>query len=210
MTTQEWAQEIVRGAPGRPVVLELGAHHGQDTTRIHDACRAAPVYIAVEADPRNLPVLRQTIGTRAVMVVHAAIADRCGEATFHQCEGNHDASGSIRTPKAHLVEFPHITFEHDVRVPATTLDALAERLGVGEVDLLWCDIQGAEGEMIVGGQRVLERTRWLVIEADRLEMYVGQMTRAMVESLLPGWEIIDEWPIDANVLFRNLSFERDL
>ncbi len=202
MNVQEWAQAIVYEAQA-PVVMELGAHHGQDTTRIYDACRTTPVYVAVEADPRNLPVLRQALGDRRITVVHAAIAGHVGEVTFHQCEGNNDASGSIVEPKLHLTEFPHITFEHDVVVPCVTLDVLAARFGLGLIDLIWCDIQGAENLMIAQGQRTLALTRYLVIEADRLEMYGGQATRATIEGLLPGWAVVEEWPIDANVLFRN-------
>ena len=57
--------------------------------------------------------------------------------------------------------------------------------------------------MVAGGQKTLERTRYLMVEADSCEMYEGQATRATVEQLLPGWEVLDEWPIDANVLFQN-------
>lgn len=204
MTAQEWAQKIVRDTPGRPTVLELGAHHAQDTIQIYDACQVPPRYVAVEADPRNLPTIHQVIGDRAVEVVHAAIANHCGVVTFRQCEGNNDASGSIRPPKLHLTCFPHITFEHEVEVPATTLDALTQKLGVGPIDLIWCDIQGAELDMITGGQQTLARTRFLMVEADRLEMYEGQATRSDFEGLLPGWRVVDEWPKDANLLMERM------
>lgn len=203
MNVQEWAQKIVREAPGRPVVLELGAHHAQDTIQIYDACQVPPRYVAVEASPRNLPTIRQVIGERKVEVVHAAIAGHCGKVVFRECEGNNDASGSIRKPKRHLECFPHITFEHEVEVPATTLDALTARLGIGTVDLIWCDIQGAERDMIAGGQSTLTRTRWLVVEADGQEMYEGQATRSEFETLLPDWRVVDEWPKDANVLLEH-------
>jgi FkbM family methyltransferase len=203
MNVQEWAQLIVKRAV-HPVIIELGAHHGVDTVPIYDACQTPPSYLAVEADPRNLPVFKKTISARKIELVHAAIADHVGHIDFHQCEGNYDASGSIREPKEHLTCFPHITFEYTVVVPCLTLDWLTDRHGLtDEIDLIWCDIQGAEGDMIAGGQRTLERTRYMVIEADRLEMYAGQATRATIEGLLPDFQVIDEWPVDANVLFKN-------
>jgi FkbM family methyltransferase len=202
MNVQEWAQQIVK-ASDHPVIIELGAHHGQDTVQIYDACRVPPVYVAVEADPRNLPVFRSVVGSRNVTLVHAAIADYFGYITFHHCEGNSDASGSIRTPKEHLTCFPHITFTQNVTVPCMTLDQLAEHHGIDRIDLIWCDIQGAENFMIEGGHKTLERTRYLMVEADGCEMYEGQMTRATVEQLLSDWELLDEWPVDSNMLFRN-------
>jgi len=74
---------------------------------------------------------------------------------------------------------------------------------VSEVDLIWCDIQGAERLMIAGGQRTLSKTRWLLVEADAVEMYEGQAVRAQFDGLLPDFWAIDEWPENANVLFRN-------
>lgn len=226
MNVQEWAQKIVREAES-PVIIELGAHHGQDTVQIYDACQRTPFYLAVEADPRNLSVFKQAIGPRKITLIHAAITDHEGQIIFHQCEGNDNASGSIRTPTRHRKIFPHITFEHDVEVPCLTLDGLAEQFSFlpireeesvreetdgfrlsqspakKQVDLIWCDIQGAERDMIAGGQKTLAITRFLMVEADGSEMYDGQAIRPEFDALLPDFELLDEWPVDANALFRN-------
>lgn len=202
-----WCREILADRQ-RPTVIELGAHHGTDTSELYDYCYGGPAkYIAVEADARNLPNLRLHMEkrTKNFFIVHAAIAAADGVVDLYQADGAEGTgSSSIRRPKKHLETWPQITFERAVEVPAVTLDTLAEYFGIDEIDLLWCDIQGAERDMIAGGQRTLARTRWLLAEADQEEYYEGQALRDELPGLLPGFELICEWPEHANLLFRRL------
>lgn len=204
MTELDWARRIMRLACG-PVVLELGAHHGHDTVEIYDACRQKPLYVAVEADPRNIPLLVNRMEHRRVRVAHYAIAAECGTATLHLSSGpGASGSSSIRPPKEHLQHFPTTEFREAAEVPALTLDALAERYGVRQgADLIWSDLQGAERDMIAGGQVTLAKSLYLLCECDRIEMYEGQVTRDGLLELLPGWEVVAEWPVNANVLLKN-------
>ncbi len=72
---------------------------------------------------------------------------------------------------------------------------------IESVDLLWVDIQGAERDMIAGGQRTLKNTRYLFIEAEEQQFYEGQAVRPELLAMLPGWEVIGEF--DYNLLLRN-------
>jgi FkbM family methyltransferase len=209
----DWAREIV-GAVEYPTIIELGAHNGDDGRRILNACHPAPrLYLAVEADPRLIPALEKTIGGRpGVVIVQAAIGDRDGQALLYLSDGNSatgygTGSSSIRRPTKHLETWPDITFSAAVEVPAITLDLLAIQHAIDGVDLIWCDIQGAERDMIAGGQLTLTRTPWLLIEADREAYYEGAATRAEMPGLLPGWELVIEWPEDGNMLFRNAGLK---
>ena len=207
-TEREWAKEIIaRAAGSETTVIELGAHHGNDTVELYDAARSGPCrYVAVEADPRNVPVLRARIDPRPVEVLHAAVWDSCGLIPFHLCEGNANGSSSAREPLKHLEHFPTIPFRGIAQVPSLTLDAIADAYGIGQVDLIWSDIQGAERNMVAGGRRTLARTSWLLTECDRIEMYAGQATRdELLEILGPDWELVAEWPENANLLLRNRS-----
>ena len=188
------------------MVVELGAHHGTDTSYLYDMCPGGPaLYVAVEADARNLPNLRGHMRdrTRNLAIIHAAIAAFDGMTDLYLADGEKGTgSSSIRWPKKHLETWPDITFETTVQVPALTLDTLTDTLGIGEINLIWCDIQGAERDMIAGSQRTLARTRWLLVEADCEEYYEGQALRDELPGMLPGWELMAEWPEHANLLFR--------
>jgi len=209
MTEIEWAQRIVKDIsfwrPARPAIIELGAHHGNDTVVLYDACGVSPHYLAVEADPRNIPLLVNRVGNRNARVAHYAVAGHCGTVDLNLSSGpNATGSSSIRRPKEHLRSFPETIFAEVVVVPALTLDALASVYQMySAIDLIWCDIQGAERDMIAGGQETLKRTSYLLCECDAVEMYEGQITRDGFLDLLPGWELIGEWPENANLLLQN-------
>lgn len=202
MTERETAISILLQCP-RPVVLELGAHCGADTEPLYDACLGRDTtYIAVEPDPRAFAQLMAGVGARKVVLIQAAIAAHVGTVALHLCGGDSVASSSIRAPKEHLACFPWIAFEQDIEVAALTLDELTARRGIGDVDLIWCDIQGAERDMIAGGARTLARTRHLILECDRIEMYEGQLLRSQILDALPDFELIEEWPDNANLYLR--------
>jgi FkbM family methyltransferase len=202
---RDYATEIIANAPGpRTTIIELGAHHGNDTVLLYDAAVTPLTYVAVEADPRNVPVLERRIEGRRVNILHAAVSDGTGEVTLYLSEGNGTGSSSIREPLKHLEYFPDISFRETVQVPALTLDAIAACYAIGPVDLIWCDIQGAERNMLAGGRQTLTRTSWLLTECDQVEMYAGQATRdELLEILGREWEIVAEWPENANLLLRN-------
>lgn len=201
-TEREYAVEIIRAAGPGATIIELGAHHGNDTVVLYDAAFSPVSYIAVEADPRNVSILSNRVGHRYVQVIRAAIWDKCELVTLYLSEGHGNGSSSVREPLEHVRHFPHIAFNHTTEVQAITLDAIAA--DCSGVDLIWCDIQGAERNMIAGGRATLARTKWLLTECDRFEMYAGQATRdELLEILGPDWELVAEWRENANLLLRN-------
>jgi len=188
-------------------VLELGANNGSDSMRMLSAFPEATVH-CFEPDPRPYSVLEQRLrGTRA-RCYPLAIAAANGPITFHQSSGDHPefevnipggwhASGSIRTPKVHLTEFPWCTFDNDITVEAVTLDTWASGAGVDTVDFIWADVQGAERDVIAGGHALLARTRLLYTEYCNRELYEGQATLAELLQMLPGWRVLHryEWDV---------------
>jgi hypothetical protein len=104
-----------------------------------------------------------------------------------------------------LKHFPEVIFEESAQVPALSLDSLFTLSRIDHADLLWVDIQGAERDMIAGGQQALAKTRYMMIEAEpEVELYEGQALKPELIALLPGWEVLkDFW---YNLLCRNTRF----
>jgi len=188
-----------------PCIVELGARTGEDEEWLRAACGEDPHYIMVEPDmwnaqkildhPRGLDQNRK--------LILGVVSEFIGESAFFISEspdGSH-TSGSIRRPTGHYDRYPDVQFTGVAHVPSWTLDAIFAKDWLTKIDLLWVDIQGAEGDMIVGGRRALERTRYLFMEVEDVELYRGQALRDDLIKMLPGWTLMQDF--GDNVLLLN-------
>jgi FkbM family methyltransferase len=195
---EQWVRRRF-GGRGQKLFLELGSHRGTDT-----AWMAAIPDVTIhtfEPDPRNeSPCLPNVISNRA------AVAERDGVCRFVLSktgwgqEWTH--SSSIRAPKFHLSRYP-VTFGEAIEVEAVSLDSYARRTGLGRVDFIWADIQGAEGDMVRGGRDLLARTRYVFTEYSDDELYEGQATLDEILELLPEFRVIELYEDD--VLLENMQ-----
>lgn len=195
-----------------PIVFEIGAHHCEDTPRIREAANNTYKYFAFEPDPRNIKVIKESGIHNMVCFCPWAIGNQYGHIDLHQSSGNAHGgedwtgSSSIRKPKNHLDAHPWCKFEDSVKVPIATLDHVFNIFrAIDHIDFIWCDIQGAEGDMVKGGQEALKSTRYLYCEYSDAELYEGEMKLDEWMKLLPGkWSMIERWPHD--ILLRNDAY----
>jgi len=145
-----------------------------------------------------------------VTVNYQAVSDRVGPRPFTlstQGWGQEwTYSSSLKPPKNHIQKYPAVSFGKTIEVPSTTLDNYCAARGLGVVDLIWSEIQGAEGEMVRGAQRTLARTRYLYMEFSDEELYEGQISLAELLKLLPSYRVIEMWHgSNMNVLLQNTA-----
>lgn len=198
-----------------PIILEIGAHDGSTTNRFLRLFEKATVY-AFEPDPRASEKYRANVTNPRASLFELAIADQDGTATFHMSGGRPagweggdrgwDGSGSIHPPTGHLEVHPSISFDRQIEVSVKRLDSWAAEEGIGEVDFIWADVQGAERELIAGGLETLRRTRYFYTEYSNRELYEGQITLGGILSLLPDFQVVTRFIED--VLLRNTRFAR--
>jgi FkbM family methyltransferase len=195
----EWVQQTFR-CRGPKIFLEIGSHRGTDTAWMAELCDVT-IY-AFEPDPRNQQPARDN-----VIQHRAAIADRDGRTQFILSrEGwgqEWTYSSSIKKPKNHLDRFP-VTFGETIEVETCALDNFCRREGIEVIDFVWADIQGAEGEMIRGGQETFARTRYLYTAYSDDELYEGQVTLRDILNMLPDFRVLELWPDE--VLLQNRRF----
>lgn len=195
-----------------PVILECGANTGTDTLVFLEQWPTARV-VCFEPEPRAISVWRETVTSPRASLVEVAIAATDGTATFHRSSGRPPSapddleepwnqSGSIRRPTGHLEVWPWVEFTETITVATRSLDSWAAECGLGDVDLIWADVQGAEGDLVRGGGRTLARTRYLHIETTTsTEWYEGEVTTDELLAMLPGWKVLAYFP--DNVLLEN-------
>lgn len=188
-----------------PVIVDLGSHQGEDTLWMASYVRdRQPKIIMVEADKENFATIANIAAhVTGFTAIFGAIHDHTGTCDFWACyttEGR--GSGSIRRPSGHLREKPWYDFRLlSEQIPCYDLDTIFATVGLDHIDVLWVDIQGAERDMIKGGQAALKRTRYLFIESEERELYDGQALRPELLEMLPGWTVTDVF--DYNLLLRN-------
>jgi 2-O-methyltransferase len=194
-------------------IVEVGAHIGVDTMRMRQLFPSAHIY-AIEPDPRNIMTIKRVEIDKVVTLIEAAISDTDGETTMFLSGGRPPgtpkennpvgwtASSSIKKPDQVTKVYPWLTFEGRAKVKTMTLDTLVTQRGIKTIDFLWADVQGAEAELIAGGQQALTQTRFFFTEFGFERLYDGELNAEQIQTRLPGnWEVIHKWKWD--VLLRN-------
>jgi FkbM family methyltransferase len=207
---------VIRSCVGRrdPTVLDIGCNEGQTTLWFLEMF-ADPTIYCFEPDPRAIARFKERVGDHSnVTLFEMAISDREGFIDFYQSSGRRDdewlvkampqgwdLSGSIKQPYRHLDVHPQVTFEQKIQVPTATLDAVCEARGIGPVDFIWLDVQGAELEVFSGAAKTLARTRYLYTEYSDKELYRGQRGLRDMVKYLKDFSVLYRYPGDA--LLRN-------
>jgi FkbM family methyltransferase len=180
------------------VIFDIGSCEGEDAVRYTRAFPRASVY-AVEALPENVARIRETLETRDVhdiVVVPYAFSDRVGIAEFHVSSGRPphaspdedwdygNKSSSLLAPDLHLQVHPWVSFDRVQSVPVLTLAEYCATAGIGQVDFIHLDVQGAELQVLRGAGPMLETTRAVWLEVESVPLYAGQPLKADVERFM--------------------------
>jgi FkbM family methyltransferase len=196
-----WRSRLHLLPPGldltRGVVVDIGANEGNFSAAVLALAPTATV-LAVEPSPGPRARLEARFsGQTSVTVVPDAVAATAGTAVFNITE--HDHNSSLHAPLDTMRELYHDpgwNVAERIEVPTTTLDDL---VGDREVAALKIDVQGAELDVIAGGENALQRTAAVLMEVTFVSHYEGDATfqllnTAMVErgfDLIalsePGW-----------------------
>ena len=143
--------------------------------------------VAYEPDPASFELLRQNIerndlGER-VDAHHAALSEQPGELTLSLGIGN---SGDNR-----IVDSASGSRHETVQVPAKTFDdeVAAGRIPLGELGLVWLDVQGHEGEVLAGARSLLSSNVPIVMEYSS-GMLKGEARTRLNELIAENFDVI--------------------
>ena len=202
------AEDICDLVGTRPFIIEIGSNDGKDTASFLEAM--PEVYICCfEFDVRAIEDFHaRNLGPR-VTLHEIGISDRTETRKSWLSGGIPDCnnpkkewhkSNSIEEPREHKKKSPEITFTKGPLIQCHPLDYFWDEYQL-PVDFLWCDCQGAEPEVILGGQRTLRQTRYAIFEFYDAEVYARQADVRGLRSFLRDFEVMGIY--GENVLFKN-------
>lgn len=207
-----FADQLRLLGPASRIVVDVGAHHGEELASYLAMFPAATVH-AIEPTPASVEILTRTWGDDTRVRLHPyVLAENEGEARLHvyaESEWNSLAAyAPAHRPGSQGVEPTQI----DVRM--STLDQLCATCGIESIDLLKLDTQGAELRVLAGASRVLRerRVRLIALELLFVPLYENQADAEAVIARLRdvGYRLYDwyNFTYDDNgqVLFGDAMF----
>lgn len=171
--TEETIRELIRlYLPSNPVILEAGAHFGEDTMRMKAMWPECIVH-AFEPHPDNYHrLIRTTHGVRGVFCYPLALSDMIGTAKFYRCRLHEGASSLL-----HSAPFKQAIYNDQtpIMVQCLTLDEWARQNNVDHIDFCWLDMEGAELKMLQHASTILPTVRAIYIEVNFQEFRTGMV-----------------------------------
>jgi len=146
--TRTRMRELVREGM---VVLDVGANFGYYAVQLAGWVGKSGRVIAFEPNPMMIEELQRNIHLNDltnVVVRPFALSDTTGEVEFHCPPPGLEGHGTLRPNKT----FSAIT---KIIVPTRRLDDVLSELGVGKVDFIKIDVEGAERNVLRGAMRLL-------------------------------------------------------
>ena len=189
-----------------PTIFEIGCADGKDTIEFINVFGDLKIY-CFEPEPKNIELVKQTINYSNHFLFEGVVSNVNGKVVFNRSRTDNPTdlsySGSIKKPKEHLNEWPFIKFDQEIEVGSITLDSFCEKENIDVIDFIWADVQGAEGDLIIGGKNTLDtKVKYFYTEYSNKEYYDGQLNLVRIKELLgDNWEIIVDYGSD--VLFKN-------
>ena len=177
--------------PKNPIILEAGAHLGEDTARLVRFFNPEKLY-AFEPVPELFKAVEEnTLSLAAVECFPYALAEKSGKGKLNVSSGYHeiskhsravaDGSSSLLRPTGHFDLCPNVEFNQQIEVTVTTVDDFAKQQNLNRIDFMWLDLQGMELKALQGSETVLRTVSSVYLEVSTKELYEGAPNYAEVE-----------------------------
>lgn len=146
-----------------------------------------------------------------VRILDVAVSATSGTATFHLT--THDHNASLRVPRPEMQDVVDAGWAPagELQVKTVTLDELTEGR---TVDVLKIDVQGAELDVLRGGEATLARTRSVLLEMNFISQYENDATFGTLHAEMErrGFSLVNVSPTlttrDGTAIFVDGCFAR--
>jgi FkbM family methyltransferase len=171
------------------IVFDVGAHVGELTLLFSRFVGGVGRVHAFEAGNDAFGRLAAVCGAarrRNATLNHVALAEAEGTVRLHVYDEDHLAwsTRAARPLESYGIAAKPVATEE---VAATTVDAYCGRNGIGRIDLLKIDVEGAEMQVLMGARRMLEakRVRCVTFEFGQTTFDMGNSPEG-IEAYLRG------------------------
>ncbi len=192
------ARYLSQFLPPNPIVVEAGAHDGEDTYQMSLIWPHGHIH-AFEPDPRTYPELNRNLrNCNNVSTYPIALGSYNGVANFYLSKPTTEfgiaGQSSLFPDNQELWPWPWVEIEKQpVSVPIITLDSWAEKQGIKKIDFLWIDMQGSEFQMLKASPNILKTITLIKTEYSTKEYYKGTVLFDQLKIFLEtmGFHLMD-------------------
>lgn len=159
---------VLRERVGRAdaTIFDVGASTGATIERLLGVFEQPTIH-AFEPQTAAFTALHQRFGGRdRIHLNNIALADRVGIASLHRSSHQETASLFAQSAASEWAKSLNVSPAGEVTVALDTVDHYCAQHGIGAVDLLKLDIQGAEPECLDGAQTMLAAGAIRVVQAE--------------------------------------------
>lgn len=195
-----------------PFIIEIGCNDCRTTAEWLELMPEARV-VAYDPEPRAL-ARNVCLNDSRVQIHQFAITHRDGTFPWNPssgsvphssepCKDDWDLSGSIAKPTGHLRRDRFVKFDSpQSEIRGIRLDSHIHYFEE-VVDLIWCDPQGSQAKVILGGQETFRRSRWFYVETwpNNEPQYDREPSLQAMIDFLPEWDLVSLHA--SNALLRN-------
>lgn len=160
----EWLAQNVKSGM---VIFDVGANIGSYALFLAGLAGEQGRIFAIEADPEVARILETNIRSNVLTTVRpiqAAAYRECGEIRLGRAQASTGYSGLYYSQASEWVA-----------VPAYSLDVLTEKLGLGKVDFVKIDVEGAECDVLAGMDNLLRNHHPLLL----IELHPATVPQAL-------------------------------
>lgn len=169
-------------------VIHVGANTGQEMRSYRSAGLESVIYI--EPIPDVFRKLQRRIARDPRhRAINALCAEREGDEVTFYIASNGGQSSSIFEFGSHSELYPDVNYQSKLRLRTTTLDAIIFGTPGIRPELLDClviDVQGAEANVLLGGERTLSLCQFVFTEISEGGLYKGDVPFEKIIELLKG------------------------
>ena len=162
--------ELIRSfLPPNPIIVEAGAHFGEDTQIFASKWPSGLIY-AFEPFPDSYQKLRKKVRLYSNVVTYQmALSNQTGSALFFYSL-KHPGCSSLISPTSRKAK--SIPFEKNPIIVSTiTLDDLAQLCGIDHIDFVWLDVEGFELPILQASKTIFKTVKVIFLEVNYIALH---------------------------------------